>query len=217
MQVNCNLIHTCILIGAKGGFVLRRKLLLSIIVLGMIGIGITLKYPAKNDESQELRVEDYFPKKTMIKHFSGGFENGGFKHIIDKIHKDKVQVKQIDTGTGVICIYQVSENDITLIFTKEESDGKFKGDYMESLKANTSDVILKAPLEVGAKWSDDTDMKYEITGINVEVVTPAGKFSAVEVTEIRDSFEVKRYYAKDLGLVKTSIKGYGEDELIKIE
>lgn len=196
---------------------MKRKLLLSIIVLVMIGIGITLKYSAKNDHIQELRVQDYFPKKTMIKHFSGGFENGGFKHIIDKIYKDKVQVKQIDTGTGVIRVYQVSENDITLIYSREESDGKFKEDYIESLEANTSNVIIKAPLEVGTKWSDKTDMKYEITGINVEAITPAGKFSAVEVTEVRDSFEIKRYYAKDLGLVKTSIKGYGEDELIKIE
>jgi hypothetical protein len=195
----------------------KRKLLLSIIVLVMIGIGITLKNFAKNHDSQEVRVRDYFPKKTMIKHFSGGFENGGFKHIIDKIDKDKVQVKQIDTGTGVIRIYQVSDNDITLIFSREESDGKFKEDYIESLKANTSEVILKAPLEVGTKWRDDRDMKYEITGINVEVKTQAGKFSTVEVTEIRDSFEVKRYYAKELGLVKTSIKGYGEDELIKVE
>jgi len=197
--------------------VLKRKLLFPIIILVIIGIVITLNYPVKNGESQELRVQDYFPRKTMIKEFSGGFENGGFKHIIDKIYKDKVQVKQLDTGTGVILIYQVSENDIKLIFRSEEPDGKFKDNYIETVKPNISEVILKSPLEVGTKWINNEDMAYEITGINVRVTTPAGKFSAVEVTSIRDSFEVKRYYVKDFGLVKTSIKGYGEDELIKVE
>lgn len=178
----------------------------------MISIVITLNYPAKNGESQELKVQDYFPRKTMIKEF-----NGGFKHIIDKIHQDKVQVKQLDIATGVILIYKVSENDIKLIFRSEEPDGKFKDNYIETVKPNISEVILKSPLEVGTKWINNEDMTYEITGINVRVTTPAGKFSGVEVTSIRDSFEVKRYYVKDFGLVKTSIKGYGNEELVKVE
>jgi hypothetical protein len=197
--------------------IVLKKMLFPIIILVMISIVITLNYPTKNDESQELRVQDYLPRKIMIKKFSGGFENGGFKHIIDKVYEDKVQVKQLDTATGVILIYQVSENDIKLIFRSEEPNGKFKEDYIETVKPNTSEIILKSPLEVGTKWSDNAGMRYEITGINVTVITPAGKFSAVEVTSLRDSFEVKRYYVRDFGLVKTSIKGYGDEELVKVE
>jgi hypothetical protein len=70
---------------------------------------------------------------------------------------------------------------------------------------------------VGTQWTDNSDGKYEITGINIGVKTPVGTFSTVEVTLLRGGSEVKMYYGKDLGLVKRIIKGYSEDELIKVE
>ena len=169
----------------------------------------------KNNGNKELRVQDYFPSKTMTKQFSGGYENQGFKHIIDKIYEDKFQVKQVDSGTGVIFIYQVSDNDIRLIYSHEVSDGKFQENYIGTVQPNSDKIILKAPLEVGTKWTDDADGKYEITGINVGVKTPAGRFVAVEVTFLRGDFKTKSYYVKGLGLVKSS--GYSEDVLVKIE
>ncbi|WP_055666040.1 hypothetical protein [Desnuesiella massiliensis] len=62
---------------------------------------------AKEIDASDLRVQDYFPKKSMKKYFTGGFENGGFKQTIDKFKGDKVQVKQLDTGTGVAFVYQL--------------------------------------------------------------------------------------------------------------
>jgi hypothetical protein len=196
---------------------LKRKLLFSVIILVMVSIVITTNFRSKNGGNNDIRVQDYFPRKTMTKQFSGGFENGGYKHIIDKIDKDKVQVKQLDTATATILIYQVSENDIRLIFRNEEPDGKFKENYIGIVKPNVDEIILKSPLEVGTQWTDNSDGKYEITGINVGVKTPVGTFSTVEVTLLRGGSEVKMYYAKDFGLVKRTIKDYSEDELIRIE
>jgi hypothetical protein len=179
---------------------------------------ITTNAPARNNSNKELRVQDYFPSKTMTKQFSGGYENQGFKYTIDKIDEDKVQVKEVNSGTGAILIYQVSDNDIRLIFGSEVPDGKFKENYIGTVQPNDDKIILKAPLEVGTKWNDkdDSDSKYEITGINVEVKTPAGTFTAVEVTFLRGDIQTKSYYVKDLGLVKTSTIG-NESELIKVE
>lgn len=196
---------------------LKRKLLFSVIILVMVSIVITINFRSKSGVNKDIRVQDYFPRKTMIKQFSGGFENGGYKHIIDKIDKDKVQVKQLDTATATILVYQVSENDIRLIFRNEEPDGKFKKDYIGIVKPNVDEIILKSPLEVGTQWTDNSDGKYEITGINIGVKTPVDTFSTVEVTLLRGGSEVKMYYGKDLGLVKKIIKGYSEDELIKVE
>lgn len=184
----------------------------------MISIVITTSSCAKSSKIPDLRVEDYFQNKNMIKHFSGGFENGGFKQITDKIEKDKIQVVQQDTGTSVILIYQISaNNNISLIYRKEELGGKSKENYIGIVNPNADDIILKAPIEVGTSWTDNLDIKYEITGINVAVNTPAGTFSAVEVTSLKDAFKSKMYYAKDLGLVKRTIEGSGEDQLIKVE
>lgn len=112
---------------------------------------------------------------------------------------------------------QVSEKDIRLIFRNEEPDVKFKENYIGIVKTNVDEIILKSPLVVGTQWTDNSDGKYEITGINVEVKTPVGTFPTVEVTLLRGGLEVKMYYAKDFGLVKRTIKDYSEDELIRIE
>ncbi|MBU3142531.1 hypothetical protein [Clostridium sp. CF012] len=196
---------------------MKTKLSISVIILILISIIITISSCAKNSKDTVLRIQDYFPKKGMIKKFSGGFENSGFTQIIDKINGNKFQIKQQDTATGVILIYQVSDTDIRLIFSKEEPEGKFKENYIGLVEPNANDIILKTPLEVGTRWTDASELKYEITGINVPVNAPAGSFSAIEVTSIRDTFKSKMYYAKDLGLVKRTIEGYSEDELIKID
>lgn len=172
---------------------------------------------AKVGDASNFIVQDYFPKKNMKKYFSGGFENGGFTQTIDKFQGEKVQEKQLDTGTAVASVYQVTDKDIRKIFVTEVGDGKFKDDYIATAEANRNDIILKAPLSVGTQWADDRDGKYEITGINVKVETSAGTFYTVEVTYTRGDYVNKKYYAKYLGLVKSSIKGYGDDLLIKVE
>ena len=177
----------------------------------------------KGGDAIDLRVQDFFPQKSMKKYFSGGFENGGFTESIDKFAGDKVQVKGLNTGIGFAYVYQITEEYIRRIFRTEEGDGKFKDDYIGTTEDNSNDIILKAPLVVGTKWTNDTEGNCEITGVNVKVQTPAGTFSAVEVTVTYTNKEIvsKHYYAKDLGLVKNSIilsEGLTLDDLlIKVE
>ncbi|WP_055666039.1 hypothetical protein [Desnuesiella massiliensis] len=99
----------------------------------------------------------------------------------------------------------------------EVSDENFKDDYIGTTEANSNDIILKAPLVVGAKRNNDGDGKYEITGVNVKVQTLAGTFYTVEVTYTNGEFVSIHNYAKDLGLVKSSIKGYSDSLLVKVE
>lgn len=190
-----------------------------VVILGLniSGCGKLSNPSVTNTEKEkELLVKAFFPTKTMIKRFSGGFENSGFTHTIDIVNQDKVQVKQLDAGTGVIFVYQISVNEIRLIFNREVSDGNFEENYINSIKNNADKVILKAPIKVGTNWSDSKGGIYEITGVDVQLNTPAGIFDTIEVTFRKGDFEIKRYYAKDIGLVKSSTKGYSEDELIEI-
>jgi hypothetical protein len=65
-------------------------------------------------------------------------------------------------------------------------------------------VILKEPLEMGAKWLTAEDAQSEITSVNAPVTVPAGEFSALEVTTTYSNGYVdKYYYAKGVGLVKS--------------
>jgi hypothetical protein len=177
----------------------------------------------KGEEAAELKVQDYFPSKPVKKYFTGGFENGGFTHTFEKFEGDKVQVKQFDTAVGIALIYQISDEHIRKIYAGEMPDGKHDEDYIGKVQANSNDVILKGPLVVGTKWTNDKGDKYEISGVNVNVKTQAGTFNTVEVTVKYTGWDTvnKFYYAKDLGVVKSSIildKGLIMDDLlIKIE
>jgi hypothetical protein len=178
---------------------------------------------SKGWEATEPMVRDYFPSKPVKKYFTGGFENGGFTHTFEKFEGDKVQVEQFDTAVGIALIYQISDEHIRKIYGGEMPDGKHEEDYIGKVQANSNDVILKAPLVVGTKWTNDKGDKYEISEVNVKVKTPAGTFNTVEVTVKYSGWDSvnKFYYAKDLGLVKSSIisnKGLTMDDLlIKIE
>jgi hypothetical protein len=177
----------------------------------------------KGEEAAELKARDYFPSKPVKKYFTGGFENGGFTQTFEKFEGDKVQVKQFDTAVGIALIYQISDEHIRKIYGAEMPDGKNEEDYIGRVQENSNDIILKAPLVVGTKWTNNKGDKYEVSGVNVKVKTPAGTFNAVEVTVKYTGWDSvnKFYYAKDLGVVKSSIisgKDLSMDDLlIKIE
>lgn len=169
-----------------------------------------------NTGDTNLQVQDYFPRVPMEKEFSGGFENAGYTHRIDYIMGDKVQLIQEDTGARMVMIHEVSPEGIKQVFRKQIDEEPVGINYIEGFVPNHEGVLLKAPIQVGTKWNDDDGGQYEITKVNKRVTTPAGKYDTIEVTFIKEDFKVKRYYAKEIGLVMVEKGSYGKDELLKV-
>ncbi len=142
---------------------------------------------------------NYFPKKRMAKVFAGGFENAGVVEIVDRFSGKLVYVKQIDTGANVFMVYEVTDEHIMLVSSKEYQYGV---DYEEALNGDSSveRVVLKAPVKSGTKWSDGEGV-YEIKSVDADVKTPYEDFKCVEVLYSRNGFQITRYYAKGVGLV----------------
>ena len=80
-------------------------------------------------------------------------------------------------------------------------------------------VILKEPLQIGNTWETYSGATIKgvakglcaITDVNVEIETPHGKVTAIEVsTELENGYTNVDYYAKGIGLVKNGyfIKGF---------
>ena len=151
-------------------------------------------------------VAAYFPREKMIKVFEGGFENEGMIHVIDRIGRNRIQVKQIDYGTGAALLYQVGNNEARWIYAQEVH--LFEDNYLRQ-RPNRDILMLKGPLRMGTSWEDETGASYAITGVNVSVDTPAGEFRTIEVTFRRGEFEMKRYYARGMGEVKTQTDYFG--------
>lgn len=159
-------------------------------------------------------VADYFPKKRMVKVFAGGFENAGFAEIVDRFSKNMVYVKQIDTGANVLMTYEVTDEHIMLVASKEY---QYRVSYEEELNGESKmgRIMLKAPIKKGTKWSDSEGI-YEIKSVDVDVKTPYEDFKCIEVLYSRNEFQMTRYYAKGVGLVMED-SPYGFKMLVAID
>lgn len=181
-----------------------------ILIVVTLVLVVTLSF--RNSKDKELAVENYLPNSTMIKHFAGGFENEGFTHSVREIGSNEVQIIQADTGAMVMLKYSASANDIRLLSAQVidlDNPDESEATYIDK-------IVIKKPLEVGTKWTDESGYNYEITSVNSRVLTRMGFFYAIEVTIIRGEYEVKEYYAKNIGLIKRA-HSHGNDIITKIK
>ena len=190
---------------------MKKRYLYSIILMAVI-ISSLLMFRFLIHK-RELSAADYFPKKRMVKVFAGGFENAGVVEIVDRFLKNRVYIKQIDTGTNVLMTYEVTDEHIMLVASKEY---QYSVDYEEELnrESKMGRIMLKAPLKKGTKWSDGGGV-YEIKSVDADVKTPYEDFKCIEVLYSRNAFQMTRYYAKGVGLVMED-SSYGFKMLVAI-
>lgn len=153
----------------------------------------------------------------MVKVFNGGFENAGTVYIVDRIEGDKIQIKKIDTGTGGIYVYKVSDEEIKQIYYSGEYDftDKSKEDFLNK-EPNNDSVVLKAPLEIGAIIGE-----WKVEGIDLKINTPSGEYETVKLVKKLYDKEYIVYYAKKIGSIKRVLKFDDgielTEELVKVE
>ena len=162
-----------------------------------------------------LRIKDYIPKNNLLKVFNGGFENLGSISIVKNADVDEYVIYNINSATGDISVYRAIDDFIKLIYFKGEVE-VFDKNY--SSKDNNKDtIVLKSPIKKGTSWKDINDTQYEITGINKKINTPSGDYNTLELTLEKKGYEIKKYYAKGLGVVKTVTKDLEFEDLQIVE
>ncbi len=197
---------------------MKMRILTAIATISIFTFGCSSSQTKNGSEGHELSTEipgasDYFPSGPLTKVFSGGFENEGVKHTFMAFEDNKVQMLQVDSGTSLILVYEVSDDQIRLIYTEE---GYYSNQKKDNVIPNRNDIILKSPIQVGTKWDSDRGGFFEITAVDVDVKTPAGSYLAVEVTFRYDEHQTKHYYAKGLGMIRT-ISDIFSIELVEIK
>lgn len=114
------------------------------------------------------------------------------------------QVAKNNGGTEIVEIYEYHPDEIVQVFRRPETyfrdnfysinDLDYYGEYQ------VNEVVLKKPIAVGTTWSTD-EADYEITAVDAPIEVPAGNYETIEVTIQFDQSVIKRYYAKEVGLV----------------
>lgn len=183
--------------------------------------GIELKWDEQersvNILDGKLSLKSYFPQENKVFKYNGGFEGGGYTRETVMTDEEKIQIYETSTAANVVKVYTVNEEEAALVIFEEEYN-RDKSYLNEG--NNINEVILRSPVKIGTSWTNQSDKISAITGVNIDVSTPAGVFSTIEITTKVDNAVIKEYYAPKIGLVKSEYKADNFEmlsELIKIE
>lgn len=173
-------------------------LLFFIISIGIIGCQNT-DNEGLNENSRN--ISDYFPfDKNILKIYESYGEEYG-EHIIyfDYIKDNKAQVRSIKPGTITLFLLEYKNKELKKIYSEEEF---YHIENKINTKTEKNHIILKEPLNVGVNWTLPDGYKRIITGYDVEIETPMGKYKALEVTtEYGNSKKQIDYYVRNIGHV----------------
>lgn len=177
-------------------------------------------FPAASTSDITAPVSDYFPftPDIFMSYKGTGNEYASYETYVDYIRGDKMQIRKNNGGTEAVLVYAVRDGKLSLTYTRGEIYYKYDFTAM----SGGEDVLLMEPLTVGTAWTAKDGSPRSITSVDTQVETPAGKFTAIEVTTKSKDSTIKDYYAKGAGLVKTVFSTNGEataitSELEKVE
>ena len=163
-----------------------------------------------NPPKTDYTIKNYYPfKENMRLSYEGSGNEYASKDVyVDFIKGNKLQLRSINAGTTMGQVLQYENGQLTLIVSKGEF---YYRDDLTSLQSNVNEVILKEPLQKGTSWTLSDGRKRSITGTDVDVDTPSGKYKALEVTTTDNNSTIKDYYVVNIGLVKTVFISAGSD------
>ncbi|WP_225743630.1 GerMN domain-containing protein [Marinilactibacillus sp. Marseille-P9653] len=172
------------------------------------------------DETDTLsqNMLDWLPmnEDTAYTYSGTGSEFAEYQSYPQFIHNDTLQFVETNASTETVKIYEYTENEVREVFTRAET--YFRDDFVDtglnSSEQDQLEILLQAPVEIGRSWDSPSGSVSEITDANVEVETPAGTYSALEITRTLNDQSDKLYYAKGTGLIQTISDVDGETEII---
>ncbi|MGB9976978.1 GerMN domain-containing protein [Thermovenabulum sp.] len=173
---------------------------LLIFTLSFSGCAKKSQPPKENPPVEELKISDYYPiAANLYWMYEGvGNEYAGGRVDTEFIDKNRVQLSKDNGGTVVAMVFEVNEDGVKLIFSKEES--YYRINYLNETP-NQEKFYLKAPLKVGTSWQDG-ETTWTIESLDEKIKVPAGEYTCIKVVGKSKDSTLERYFAKGVGLVK---------------
>lgn len=161
---------------------------------------------ANSETTTEKQVIDYFPKTANKQYvYAGeGNEYASYDVFTDYEANNRKQTRTNNGGTEVVKVLALKENQLVILINRGETYTRENWLNQQILNENEeTEILIKAPIKVGTSWEAIGERKSSITAVNVPITTPVGTFDTIEVsTEGTEDKEIK-YYAPDVGLVKS--------------
>ena len=162
-----------------------------------------------------LKVSDYFPftKDVHMKYKGTGNEYAAYETYIDYVKADVMQVRQMNGGTTSAIVYRLSDGALKKVYSQGEV--YYRYDYTSL--SNQDEILIKEPIKEGTSWTLKDGASRSITAVDKQIKTPAGDFSALEITTKRQDSTQKDYYVKNIGHVKAEFMSGGDSSTIVSE
>lgn len=146
-------------------------------------------------------VSDYFPfeENVFAKYSGSGIEYASYISYVDYIRDNKMQTREFNGGTGLVSVYTIKDGELIRVLRR--GGFEYKHEFISTSEIN--DVLLKEPIKVGTSWTTEEGLTRKITAVDKSIEVPAGIFSAVEVTTVREDSTDMQYYVKGMGLIKS--------------
>ena len=146
---------------------------------------------------------DYFPSTagSYWEYEGAGNEYATFTRKVLFAKGNLAQTSEDNGGTVATRIIETTDSAVKVIYFAGE-DYEPKNLLETNFTANSSSIILQAPIKVGTAWADKDGNK-SIIAIDAAVDTPAGKFdNCVKVKFAGQNDTIYQYYKKGIGMVK---------------
>ncbi len=158
-------------------------------------------------------ISDYFAYSANTKYtFAGiGNEFASYTVYVDYISGNRVQIRKNNGGSEIVSVLEKKDGKIMLLSGQGEC--YYRENFTEKTFKNP-EILLMEPIIKGTSWLlPNNGGTRKITGIDVSVTTPNGKYKTVAVTTInKGGNKTVDYYAKFIGLVKSVYK-YDTDDI----
>lgn len=144
---------------------------------------------------------DYFPvvAGSTWEYEGEGMEFASFSREVLFTSENLAQFREDNGGTVSAAVFKITPEAVTRIFFLGEAYGE--ANYLNT-SSNESIIILKAPLQVGTKWTEPNGTR-EIVDLNATVSTPLGAYTqCIKVKISNEHSTLYEYFKKDVGMVK---------------
>ncbi|MEG2289037.1 MAG: GerMN domain-containing protein [Clostridium sp.] len=153
-------------------------------------------------EVPKYKINDYIQIKENVKYSYKGenHEYAEYVAYVDYVAGDKFQIRSNNGGTETVNVFQVKDGELIQTFKRNTC---YYRENFTTKKSDSSEILLKEPLVKGTSWTLPDGGKRYISGVDVQISTPSGNYSTIEVTTEKKSGEKSlHYYAINKGLVK---------------
>ncbi len=155
----------------------------------------------QGEQARQKTPDEYFPITlgSSWEYQGEGNEYAAFSRRIIYAQPPRAQIREENGGTVLASVVEVSEEAVSQVVAVGEA---YDDPNLMDHETGETTVWLKAPLQVGTKWSS-ADATREITSVSAQITTPAGVFSdCVEVTVTHPNSTIVEYYKDGVGLVR---------------